>query len=205
MAAETQKIIRIDNVRLSFPQIWDPVAMNEGDKAACSAQFIMPPDGDAAKKVKAAMQEVAKAAWGDNGAEVLKQLIGQERVCLRKGDTKTDATGQPLEGYAGNLFLSARSYRRPTVFDKDKSPLTEADGKPYSGCYVNAQVAIWAQKGGQYGKRVNAQLQGVQFAGDGESFAGGGVASADSFETLGDEFGTDDELGSGPQDDDLLA
>lgn len=201
----TEKVVRLDNARISFPTIWEPTAMNPGDKPACSAHFIVPPDSPAAKAVKAAMQEVAKQAWGAQGEEVLKQLIAQDRVCLRRGDTKTGQDGQVMDGYGGNLYVSARSYKRPTVIDRDKSPLTEADGKPYSGCYVNAIVAVWAQKGGQYGKRVNAQLRGVQFAGDGEAFAGGTVASPDEFDSLGDEFGAglDDDL-AGDGNDDLI-
>lgn len=189
MAKGTQKIIRMDGVRLSFPVIWNPEAMKQGDKPACSAHFIMAPDSAAAKTVKAALSEVANAAWGDQGPTMLQQLIQQDRVCLHKGDSKTGQDGTVLEGYEGNLYVSARSAVRPTVVDQQKQPLTEADGKPYAGCYVNAVVAIWAQTGGQYGKRLNAQLQGVQFAGDGDAFGGGKAASPDAFENLEGEFG----------------
>lgn len=190
MAQGKQQVIQLKRVRLSFPQIWEPTAMNPGDKPACSAHFIMAPDSEAAKLVKSTMLQVAESAWGSNGRATLEQLIQQDRVCLRKGDQKTGQDGQVMEGYAGNLFMSARSYVRPTVIDRDKSPLTEQDGKPYAGCYVNAIVAIWPQAGGQYGKRVNAQLQGIQFVDDGDSFGGGQPASVDAFETLGDEFGS---------------
>lgn len=200
--ANTEKVVQIKNVRLSFPQIWEPQKMNADDKPACSAHFIMPPDSEAAKAVKAAMLEVANGAWAAQGGEMLKQLIAQDRVCLRRGDTKTGADGQVLDGYAGQLYVSARSYKRPTVIDRDRSPLTEADGRPYSGCFVNAIVAVWAQKGGQYGKRINAQLRGIQFAADGDSFAGGTVASPDEFDTLGDEFGA---AAADVDSDDLLS
>ena len=42
------------------------------------------------------------------------------------------------------LFVSARNALRPLVVDVDKSPLTAQDGKPYSGCYVNASLELWA-------------------------------------------------------------
>ena len=44
---------------------------------------------------------------------------------------------------------------------------------------MNAILDIWAQDN-QYGKKVNAQLQGVQFFKDGDAFAGGGKAAAAS-------------------------
>ena len=84
------------------------------------------------------------------------------------------------DGFTGNMYVSSRGQMKPTVINSDCTPLTAADGKPYSGCYVNAQVALWAQDNG-YGKRINAQLRGVQFLRDGEAFGGGAVASADEF------------------------
>ena len=66
----------------------------------------------------------------------------------------------------------------------DRSPLTETDGRPYSGCYVVAIVELWAQDN-SWGKRVNATLKGVQFFADGEAFSGGTPASAGDFDDLG--------------------
>ena len=67
--------------------------------------------------------------------------------------------------------------------DVDKTPLVAENGKPYSGCFVNASLELWAQDN-NYGKRVNATLMGVQFYKDGDSFSGGGVASEDDFDDL---------------------
>jgi hypothetical protein len=61
---------------------------------------------------------------------------------------------------------------RPTVINRDRTPLTAADGVIYSGCHGNVQVEVWAQDN-SYGKRINAQLLGVQFTRDGDSFGGG--------------------------------
>jgi hypothetical protein len=70
------------------------------------------------------------------------------------------------------------------VIDRDKSPLTAEDGKPYSGCYVNCSLELWAQDN-SYGKRINAQLGGVQFFKDGDAFSGGGsAADADDFDEI---------------------
>ena len=43
-------------------------------------------------------------------------------------------------------------------------------------------MTLWAQNNG-YGKRINAQLDGVQFVRDGEAFGEGGI-SADAFDSF---------------------
>ena len=99
-------------------------------------------------------------------------------MALHDGDLKSN-----YDGFPGNLYVSARSTTRPLVINNDKSPLTEQDGKPYAGCYVNASIELWAQDN-NYGKRVNASLRGVQFLRDGDAFAGGGAASEDEFDDI---------------------
>ena len=75
--------------------------------------------------------------------------------------------------------------------NKDKTPLTEDDNVIYGGCYVNAIIELWAQDN-NYGKRINANLLGVQFHKDGEPFGGGGVSvKADDFD---DVSGDDDDF-----------
>ena len=46
-------------------------------------------------------------------------------------------------------------------------------------------IDVWAQNN-QYGKRINAQLDGVQFVRDGEPFGEGGI-SVDAFDAFGDD------------------
>ena len=110
------------------------------------------------------------------------------KVCYWSGDTKE------YDGYAGQMALTAKrqeSKGRPLVIDKDKSPLTEADGKPYAGCYVNASVEIWAQEN-KYGKTLRCELLGLQFAADGDAFSAGSVADEADFDDLSDSGDADD-------------
>lgn len=178
-------VIMLTDVRVAFPQFWTAQQVNNEGKAAFSGSFLMPPDHPDIPKIKAAIAAVAKAKWGEKASEYLTALVAADKVCLHNGDTKAQ-----YDGFPGNMFVTARSYVRPLVIGQDRAPLVEADGKPYSGCFVNAQVALWAQQN-NFGKRVNAQLRGVQFLRDGEAFGGGAVAQAEDFEPV--DAGADED------------
>lgn len=171
-------VIMLKNVRIAFPAIFTATQVNGEGKPAFSASFLMPPEHPDVETVRTGITNVAIAKWGDEATDILRALIAGDKVCLHDGDLKAQ-----YDGFLGNLFISARSPARPTVIAQDRSVLVEADGKPYSGCYVNAQIALWAQAN-NYGKRVNAQLRGVQFLRDGEAFGGGAVAQADEFDVV---------------------
>lgn len=181
--------ITLKNVRLAFPALFEPKAVNAGDKPSFSAALLLPPNHPQVAAIKAAIKEAAESKWGPKAAAHLKALEAANKTALHDGNAKTE-----YAGFEGNLFVSARNPARPTVIDRDKSPLTQSDGKPYAGCYVNVVLEFWAQDN-SYGKRVNATLMGVQFLKDGEAFAGGGVASEDDFEDLAMDDDEDD-LGS---------
>jgi len=185
----------LKDVRLSFSSaLFKAEAFaGEGDKKF-SSTFLFAPDHSCVKKIKAAMSAVAKEKWGEKAKKVVGELIAGDRVALRDGYDKAK-----YDDYPGNLYLKASNNTKPLVIDCDRSPLNAEDGKPYSGCYVNATIEFWAQDN-QFGKRINATLTGVQFLRDGEAFSGGRAASVDEFADLG---GLDDEsaeAGDGEED-----
>lgn len=180
--------VKLTNVRLAFPVLFEAKTVNGEGKPAFSASFLLDPADPQVKALNQAIEQVAKDKWGAKAEAILKQMRAQDKVALHDGDLKAN-----YDGFPGNLYVSARSATRPLVIDKDKSPLTEQDGKPYAGCFVNASIELWPQDN-NYGKRVNASLRGVQFFRDGDSFAGGGAASEDEF----------DDISSGATADDLV-
>lgn len=179
--------LKLSNVRLAFPSLFEAKTVNGEGKPAHSATFLIDPADPQVKAVNAAIEQTATEKWGTAKAPPqLAALRKADKTCLHDGDLKA-----AYEGFAGNLFISARNPARPTVLDADKTPLTAADGKPYAGCYVNAIVDLWAQDN-QFGKRINATLSGVQFLRDGDSFSGGGVASEDDFDIVTEGADADD-------------
>ena len=170
--------IKLNGVRLSFPQLFEATTVNGEGKPAFSAAFLISPKDPQVAAINAAIDAVAKDKWGAKAEANIKAMRAADKVCLHSGDLKSN-----YDGFEGNLYVSARNSMRPLVIDVNKSPLTAQDGKPYAGCYVNASIELWAQDN-NYGKRVNATLMGVQFYKDGESFTGGGVADTDDFDDL---------------------
>jgi hypothetical protein len=170
--------VKLDNVRLAFPSIWEAQQVQGQGKPAFSAQLILPRDHPQLPALEKAVVDVATAQWGAKAMDVLKALKAKDAICVHNGDSKSEWTG-----FAGNLYVSARNEARPLIVDRQRNILVAADGKPYAGCYVNAVVDIWAQDN-QFGRRVNAGLKGLQFAADGDAFAGGVPAKLDDFDDL---------------------
>lgn len=168
--------IKLSNVRLSFPSLFRK-AVFSGEETKFEATFLIDKSSQADKiaEIDAAIKALVKDAL--KGAK-----LPADKVCLRDGDDVDYA------GYANHMSIKASTSKRPMVLDRDRSPLAEDDNRIYAGCHVNAIIELWAQNN-QWGKRINANLLGVQFFKDGEPFSDGVTATADDF----DAFAADDE------------
>lgn len=187
---------RCRDMRLAFPNLFEPY------KDSFGARLIYPPDhvqvvdattltelgmkapSNPKAKLKtkpileAIAKAVAKAKWPDKWQSIYAALQKQDKLFFHDGATKAE-----YEGFEGNEFVAANSKTRPTILDQLRNELTKADGKPYSGCYVNAIIEVWAQDHKEHGKRINANLKGIQFLRDGDAFSGAGKpADADEFD-----------------------
>jgi hypothetical protein len=179
--------ITLPKVRLSFPKIWTAEAFKPGDKPKFSANFLIPNGSALEKKVKAAALEALDSKFPGKGKTIYASIANNRNKCgVQDGDT------YEYDGYAGHLVVKAANTIRPTVVGADRSPLTEADGKVYAGCYVNAIIEFFGYD--NTGKGLSATLKGIQFAGHGDAFTGGGVASADQFEVIEEDSGTVDDF-----------
>lgn len=175
--------VQLKNVRTAFLSVFEPKSVQGEGDPRYSCAFIIDPKSANVKALDDAIKAVATEKWKDKGGAVLKKLIEDKRVAFMKAP-RTNSDGEVYSGFEGGMFsLNASNKSRPLVIDRDKTPLTAADGKPYSGCFVNASVELWAQDN-QYGKRINATLRGIQFHADGDAFGGGAPASSDEFEDL---------------------
>ena len=168
--------IQLKAVRLSFPSLFQMGSFGGDSTGKYEATFVLD------KKEHAEVIKQIQAAADTMMKEAFKGKIPSDKVCLKDGDE----LGRPE--FEGKMTIKASTKKRPLVINRDKSPITEDDNIVYAGCYVNAIVSLWSQNN-QFGKRINAQLDGVQFCRDGEPFGDGGIV-ADAF----DAFGEDDDF-----------
>lgn len=162
--------LHLKNVRLSFPALFQAKSAQAGGEPKFSAAFLIDKSDEQLNVISAAIKDCIKEKFGDQPPKGIKS-------CLRDGDEKE------FDGYEGHMYVSASSARRPLVIDRDRTPLGAEDGRPYAGCYVNAIVRLWAQDN-KYGRRINAELSGVQFLKDGDPFGSSAPARPDDFEAV---------------------
>ena len=168
--------IKLENVRLSYPNLFNAKAM-EGGKPKFSASFLIP------KKTHGALIKRIEQAIERAMLDKFQKKVPLKHVCLRDGNDKEDK-----EGYGDEvMYLVAKSDSRPAVVDQQVNPVVEADGKIYGGCFVNATIEVFAYTHPTGGKGVSAQLRAVQFVKDGPSFGAGPVNAEDEFEPVADD------------------
>lgn len=176
--------VKLQNVRLSFPTLFEPEQYEGTGPHRYRASFLFSPNDANHKALLAAVNEVAKEEWKEKAKAVLENAQDDSKLRFI-----VDGNKKAYDGYENMMVISAtrdQTKGRPLVIDKNKEPLTQTDGKPYAGCYVNATVELWAQSN-KFGKTVRAQLLGVQFVKDGDAFgAGSSHASPDEFDDVSD-------------------
>jgi len=168
--------LRLTNVRLSFPALFRAKSFKPDQEPSYSASFIMNKveDADQIQEIRRVMTDVAKEKWGNNIPKGIK-------LCLRDG---AEPGKEDVDGYGPEvMFVSSSSRKKVPIVDGSLAPITEEEGKVYAGCYVNASVRFWAQDN-EFGKRINCQLNAVQFAFDGEAFGEAPVKVEEEFEVL---------------------
>jgi hypothetical protein len=171
--------------RLSYLHCYDyqEFISDTGEKTKnWSVSAILPPTHPAIPKLVVMMKEVAIAKWKDKGAEIYAMLKAQDKLCIHDGNNKISAGDK--EAYHGNWFVTCNGKVPPTIINRNQGVLVAGDRIPYSGCYGNIEIEVWAQDnpGNKGGKRINAGLLGVQFWRHGDSFGGANrVSDASEF------------------------
>jgi hypothetical protein len=181
----------LKDVRISFCQSLHVPEQYQGKGAfRHSSTFLIEPGSENDKKVQAAIKAAATETFEKKAPAMLESLKGNSnKYCYMSGDLKD------IDGYQGMMALASHRAAKdgpPGVLDRDKTPLGPTVGRPYAGCYVNASVEIYAQKGENSGIRCG--LLGVQFFRDGDSFGGGAKLNIDDFDDLGAPADADDDI-----------
>jgi hypothetical protein len=166
--------VMLKNVRLSFPSLFKTEWYAGADTEKFAATFLIPKSDT---KTVATIESACKQALIDKFGE--GKIPKGFKMPLGDGDEKD------YQGYQDHFSIKANTKKRPTLVNRDKTPIVEEDGILYGGCYVNASIDIWVMDN-SYGKKVLASLNAIQFVKDGESF-GEKSEGADCFESLDDD------------------
>ena len=165
----------LKNVRLSFPSLFKHEIYAGEDTGKFAATFLIPKSDT---KTVATIEQACKQA--------LIEKYGEGKTPKGFKMPLVDGDDKDYNGYLDHVCIKASTKKRPTLVNRDKTPIAEEDNILYGGCYVNASIDIWVMDN-SYGKKVLASLNAIQFVKDGEPFASGSNG-ADDFEDLDDEF-----------------
>ena len=166
--------VMLKNVRLSFPSLFKTEEYNGVDTEKFAATFLIPKSDT---KTVASVEQAYQA--------VLVEKYGQGKIPKGFKTPLVDGDDKEYQGYQDHYSIKASTKKRPTLVNRDKTPIVEEDGILYGGCYVNASIDLWVMDN-SYGKKVLASLNAIQFVKDGEAF-GTKSEGADCFESLDDD------------------
>lgn len=205
MSADEKKVdpqvVMLTNVRLSFPTLVEAQASIENGKKNFSSNFLIDPSTTHGQgliaRVKKAIAAAEMSEFGETGK--VKTIDDTKRICFRPGEKFKNADGDVYSGYEGMVGLTAKSKKRPILFDRHKRDVEIDDIEDVfvGGFYVDAKVRIYCtSKKDQGGRGLFASILAIRSRQEGEPFGAVNNTSADEFEDIEDEDGFGDEGGS---------
>jgi hypothetical protein len=181
------KVVKLPAVRLSFPDLYEAKAFQEGQEPKYGATFLLDPKNPkhaaAIKEIDAECQRIITETWGA-APKGMKPID-----CHGNGnDCVSQQTGEPYTGYVGMYFVRGKSSKQPLLIDKDRNELANSDPRIYGGVYVNATINFYAQDN-KYGKGVRCSVRAVMTLGYGDPFGSVVTDSEfDDFDAEGDDL-----------------
>jgi len=162
MAEENKSRITVGPGRFSYTHVFKPYAGKNGDQEPkYQVSFLISKkDKKTIAKVEAAIEEAKKKGkttkW--NG-----KVPGKLDISFRDGDT--ERPDDP--NYAGMMYITAKSSRKPTLFDRNQNEIIDQD-EFYSGCVGFLMCDFFPYSGQQNG--IAAGLQACVKTKDDEPF-----------------------------------
>jgi hypothetical protein len=168
MALKENQVVT-GEIRLSYANVFEAKAMNEGETPKYGTMVLVPKKDKATVNLLTELQDkvinsaTAKSKYG--GKVPAKTLL---KLPLRDGDEEYPDNPD----FKGMLFFNASNSRRPRVIDVDKNDILDKD-EVYSGCYGRVIVTFYPFAG--KAKGVAASLDAFMKTKDGENLGGGGA------------------------------
>lgn len=177
-------------VRLSYCNLFQPRAVEEGQEAKYSCTILVPKSDKATiQKIKAAI-EAAKLAGADTLKDKNGKVPASVKTPVHDGDGEKPNGGEYGEECHGHYVINASSKQKPGIVDIKLNEILDST-EVYSGCYGKVSINFYAfSKSGNKG--IACGLNNVQKIADGD-YLGGRSRAEDDFEAMDDE--EDDLLG----------
>ena len=194
-------------VRVSFPTVFTPRAIEQGQTPKYSIVLMFdkkdPAHMSALTALYAEAEAAFKAKWPDPAKAPRIPLKGHDKSPFKDGDTACNTQGVPLseknEEYAGHFIVRAASTSKPAVVDRSMQEIIDT-GAVYGGCWCKVNLNPYAYDTAG-NKGITFGLNGVQFWQEGDAFGGGRPAVGDMFTAASSEsaehYNASDPFGSG--------
>lgn len=170
-------------VRFSYVHVFEPSAAAEGAEPKYSVSIIIDKnDTKTLAAIKAAIEE-AKQLGKNKITDSKGRIPANLKQPLRDGDIDRPDD----EAYAGAMFLTASSFRKPGVVGESPECRPLEEDEFYSGCYGRASLTFYAFNTAN-SRGIACGLNNLQKLEDGERLDGGTSAAED----FGSEFNADD-------------
>lgn len=197
MKTVTSEKILLPAVRGSFLKLAKPVYFRDtpapNEKPKYQASFLLDPQNAqhaaAIKMIKSEASRIAKLSFPDGVPKSMEKCFGT-----------SDELDKVYDGYDGMFWFRSSSIDRVPIVGPRKNaegkftPVQEGDEFwPYSGCYLNAKVAMWVQT--THGRKgINGNLIALQFVKHGDAFGRPSADPDSEFEELSIDDTADDDI-----------
>ena len=152
-------IITLPNVRISYPHLFKATDYQNNKDFKYQATAIFGPEHEKLKeKILVYIKKLIRKEKASNPDWADVDELSSEYLFLRQGNDESTVR----ERYKDKWIVVASNKYKPVVVDRKKNHIKENEGCPISGDYVNMNITLWLQSN-EHGKRVNANVVGVQF------------------------------------------
>ncbi len=150
--------IRINNAILSYPSLFKK-AVYKGAETKYETSFILDKK-EHSEEIKTIQKEIEKLL--NESFNTTRAKFKDDNICLKDGDFSNK------DYLSGKFIIKATNDLQPLLVDYAREIILEKDNpqKFYSGVIANGVIDLYALSN-NYGKKILANLYGVQFVKDG--------------------------------------
>lgn len=148
--------IRLNNVVISFPSLFRK-ANYKGTELKYEGTFILDKI-EHKQEIDQIQKEIDRILAED--FKTTRAKFKDDKICLKDGDYSEN------DAFAGKFTIKATNKDKPLTIDYNKNDIVLTQDPFYSGAIVNAVIDLWKMDN-EYGKKILANLYGVQFVKDG--------------------------------------